>query len=382
MRNLIKWLGKGAVVFCCLFTIIFGGFLLINTGDIAKMATIIGLIDRTYLGESSTDKLFEGATAGLVSSLGDKYSTYYTVNETKELFADVQGVFGGIGITVPNDAEKTVIADTIEGSAAEKAGLRQNDVIIAVDGEDVTGLSSDQVVSKIRGDIGTSVKISIMRESDNRIHDFNLVRELINKTTATAQLLEGHEDIAYLRISEFSQNTDEAVVETLNELIKNQGFKGLIIDLRNNGGGNVDSAVNIARMFVPEGPVVHIVDKNGINDTKTAQGAQITVPLVVLVNQYSASASEILAGAIKDTHAGTLVGATTYGKGLVQTIYPLADGSSVKLTTAKYLTPNKNDIHAIGIVPDVEIDFPEEMTIETFHDVQLDKAIEIMEGMI
>lgn len=162
----------------------------------------------------------------------------------------------------------------------------------------------------------------------------------------------------------------------LNNLIHDQGFKGLIIDLRNNGGGDVDAAANIAGLFVPEGPIVHIVDKDGSTNTITSKGAQLDVPLVVLVNEYSASASEIFAGAVKDTHVGTLVGTKTYGKGIVQVIYPLSDGSSVKLTKSRYLTPNKNDINQVGIEPDVYCNFPQDMTAENFQDVQLDKAIE------
>lgn len=382
MRNFVKQLSKAAIVFCCIFTILFGGFLLMHSNDVAKIVTVVSLIKNNYLNDFETDDMFEGVIAGIVASLGDKYSTYYTKEETKTLFSSIQGVFGGIGVYVPSDSEKTIVSGTVKDGAAERAGIRQNDVIIAVDGENVTRLSSDEVVAKIRGEIGTEVQISVMRQSDNSIHDFTIIREAVNEISAMATLLEGHEDIAYLRITSFAQNTDEAVVDELNKLLHGQGFKGLIIDLRNNGGGDVDAAVNIARLFLPEGPVVHIVNNKNVDNVRYAKGAQIDVPLVVLVNQYSASASEILAGAIKDTKVGTLVGTTTYGKGLVQVVYPLNDGSSVKLTQSKYLTPNKNDINQVGITPDVEINFPEDMTIENFQDVQLDKAIEVLERML
>lgn len=378
MDRFWKQLKRVIIVLCCLFTVVVGGFLLANGHNVVKMARVIGLIENNYLWDAQVSGMFEGAIAGVVDSLGDKYSVYYDQEKTKEIFQDVKGVFGGIGVLLTEDNGKTVVSSPVEGSVSDKAGIQSGDVIVNVNGEDVSAMDTDQIVARLRGDIGTEVKVSVLRAADQKIYDYTLVREQINDTSAAATLLADEPDIAYLRITKFASNTDEEVIEALNDLIHDQGFKGLIIDLRNNGGGDVDAATNIAGLFVPEGPIVHIVDKDGSTNTITSKGAQLDVPLVVLVNEYSASASEIFAGAIKDTHVGTLVGTKTYGKGIVQVIYPLSDGSSVKLTKSRYLTPNKNDINQVGIEPDVYCNFPEDMTAENFQDVQLDKAIEIL----
>ena len=378
MDRFWKQLKRVIIVLCCLFTVVVGGFLLANGHNVVKMARVIGLIENNYLWDAQVSGMFEGAIAGVVDSLGDKYSVYYDQEKTKEIFQDVKGVFGGIGVLLTEDNGKTVVSSPVEGSVSDKAGIQSGDVIVNVNGEDVSAMDTDQIVARLRGDIGTEVKVSVLRAADQKIYDYTLVREQINDTSAAATLLADEPDIAYLRITKFASNTDEEVIEALNDLIHDQGFKGLIIDLRNNGGGDVDAATNIAGLFVPEGPIVHIVDKDGSTNTITSKGAQLEVPLVVLVNEYSASASEIFAGAIKDTHVGTLVGTKTYGKGIVQVIYPLSDGSSVKLTKSRYLTPNKNDINQVGIEPDVYCNFPEDMTAENFQDVQLDKAIEIL----
>lgn len=378
MDRFWKQLKRVIIVLCCLFTVVVGGFLLANGHNVVKMARVIGLIENNYLWDAQVSGMFEGAIAGVVDSLGDKYSVYYDQEKTKEIFQDVKGVFGGIGVLLTEDNGKTVVSSPVEGSVSDKAGIQSGDVIVNVNGEDVSAMDTDQIVARLRGDIGTEVKVSVLRAADQKIYDYTLIREQINDTSAAATLLADEPDIAYLRITKFASNTDEEVIEALNDLIHDQGFKGLIIDLRNNGGGDVDAATNIAGLFVPEGPIVHIVDKDGSTNTITSKGAQLDVPLVVLVNEYSASASEIFAGAIKDTHVGTLVGTKTYGKGIVQVIYPLSDGSSVKLTKSRYLTPNKNDINQVGIEPDVYCNFPEDMTAENFQDVQLDKAIEIL----
>ena len=379
MNSFWRQLKKILVIFCCLFTVIVGGFMLINGQNVVKMARVIGLIENHFLWESNMSGMFEGAIAGVVNSLGDKYSVYYNREETKEHFQDVQGVFGGIGVFLTEDEGRTVVSSPVEGSVSDQAGIQSGDVIMNVNGEDVSMMDTDQVVARLRGDIGTEVQVSVLREADQKIYDYTLIREEINDTSAAATLLSSDPDIAYLRITKFASNTDEEVVDALNELIHDRGFKGLIVDLRNNGGGDVNAATNIAGLFVPAGPIVHIVDKDGSTNTVTSSGAKLEVPLVVLVNEYSASASEIFAGAIKDTHAGTLVGTKTFGKGIVQVVYPLKDGSSVKLTQSRYLTPNKNDINQVGIEPDVYCDFPEDMTLETFQDVQLEKAIEILQ---
>ena len=270
MDRFWKQLKRVIIVLCCLFTVVVGGFLLANGHNVVKMARVIGLIENNYLWDAQVSGMFEGAIAGVVDSLGDKYSVYYDQEKTKEIFQDVKGVFGGIGVLLTEDNGKTVVSSPVEGSVSDKAGIQSGDVIVNVNGEDVSAMDTDQIVARLRGDIGTEVKVSVLRAADQKIYDYTLVREQINDTSAAATLLADEPDIAYLRITKFASNTDEEVIEALNDLIHDQGFKGLIIDLRNNGGGDVDAATNIAGLFVPEGPIVHIVDKDGSTNTITS----------------------------------------------------------------------------------------------------------------
>jgi carboxyl-terminal processing protease len=247
-------------------------------------------------------------------------------------------------------------------------------------------MDQDKAVGMMRGDPGTKVVLALYRESTNKTYTVSLTRENITVPTVDGEALPGHSDIAYINISQFASDTGTELKDTLDNMnIKK--FKGLILDMRYNHGGELNAAVQVASYFVPAGPVVYIVDKQGNVDTKMATGTYLGMPVVVLVNEESASAAEIVAGAIKDEKTATLVGVKTFGKGIVQTIFPLDGGTSVKLTTAKYLTPNKLSIHKIGIEPDVkvELDKGQQATLsptDTNFDPQLQKALQTLQGKL
>lgn len=367
-------------IFCVIVTLGVGFLVVANFSEIMKVVYVSNLIDGAYLGETSKEMLFEGAVGGMVDALGDPYSEYLDQTSMESLMEDVSGKFSGIGVYVePNEANQVVVVAPTEGGPSEKAGIKPGDIIAEVDDESMMNLNINEVVSRMKGEQGTTVKVTVMR--DQALKSFDIIRDVIEVETVQGHVLEEDKGIAYIRIAKFASTTADDFVEVLNDLAK-EDVQGLIIDLRYNGGGEVGAAANIAKLFLPEGPIVHMVDKNGNTETIFSSGAQVTIPVVVLVDAYSASAAEILAGAMKDTQVATLVGTTTFGKGIVQTIYPLPDGTALKLTMAKYLTPNKNDIHKIGITPDVVVEFPEDMTEETYVDVQLEKAIEVLQEKI
>ena len=367
------------LVFCVVFTTVLGGLILTDYKGLGQLVQVVALVKANFLWDVEIGQLIEGAITGLVESLGDQYSAYMNAEKFQELQRHIQGSFGGIGIYVGvREGNITVIAP-IEGTPAAKAGIKAGDVIAKINGKATVNMDIDEAVSLMKGEPGTEVKVSIERPGQEKPLEFTLVREIINVPTVAGEILPQNPDIAYLRISMFASNTDEALSKEL-EMLEEKGFKGLIIDLRDNPGGDLQSVVNIAGYFVPAGPIVHIVDNNNNFQTFSAPGNNLEIPLVVLINGGSASASEILAGAIKDTKTGTLIGTNTFGKGIVQSIYFLNEGAGLKLTTAKYLTPNKNDIHEKGIAPDIVVELPEYAPGQEFvEDTQLKKAIEVLE---
>ena len=333
------------------------------------------LINEKYLGETDGDTLTDGAIKGMLDSLGDKYTTYIDEDLMAGFMQQVSGDVYGIGIYIAEDETgQYVILSPMEESPAQKAGIQAGDILKAVEGERCDTMSLDGAVGKMRGLEGTSVEITI--ERDGAEHTYTIERYKLGQTkTVYGEILEENSDIAYLRISEFSLQTATEFAKQINTLLED-GFQGVILDLRDNGGGEVNSAVEIARIFVPEGPIVHVVSADGSVDTRNATEAQLDVPMVVLVNENTASASEILAGALKDSDTAKLVGTQTFGKGLVQGVYQYADGTAMKITEAKYLTPNKNDINGVGIKPDVTVDLTEDAVTDT----QLEKAIQVLES--
>lgn len=370
-----------------IFTVIVGGFVVANLQDMGRLARVIQLVQNDYLEKASVSQLIEGATRGIVGSLEDPYSTYMDAKENAQLMEAIEGKFGGVGIIISlKDPNKLVVLRPIKNTPAAKAGLEPGDVITKIDDKEATTIPQDEAVALMRGEPGTRVNLTIYRDSAKKTIIVPLTREAISVPTVDGEALPGNPDIAYIDISQFSTNT----ANELNSVLKTMDiskYKGVILDLRYNHGGELDAAVGVASRFVQPGPVVYIVDNQGRTITKSAEDNFLGLPFVVLVNEESASASEIVAGAIKDRGTGTLVGVKTFGKGIVQTIFPLDTGTSVKLTTAKYLTPNKIDIHKKGIEPDVKIELKkgEEATIsptDRKFDSQLTAAVQVLREKI
>ena len=338
-------------------------------------------LEKKYIGEINDEELIEGAVKGYVDALGDPYTTYYTKKEMKTIMEETNGNFVGIGVYMTKDLEKNaiLIIKPIENSPAEKAGILPSDLITKVDDVEYTGDKLEEASNKIRGEEGTKVKLEIYRNGETKT--FELTRTKVVVSHVTTKVL--NNDIGYIAISDF-EGECASEFETKYKQLEKQGIKKLIIDIRNNGGGIVDEALKIANMLVDKDSTLLITkDKSDKEEiTKATEKPIINMPTVVLVNGYSASASEILAGALKDNGKATLVGTKTYGKGIIQELHQLSDGSGLKITVSEYYTPNHNAIHKIGITPDVEIDLSEDVkqqtTIQEKDDNQLQKAIEIL----
>lgn len=349
---------------------------------IEKMELIEDIID-TYFYQEDIDReiLAEGAYRGMVAALGDPYSQYYSAEELAQLYQDTQGIYYGIGAYVSLDTVTSYakISGVIAGTPAEEAGLRENDIIYKVDGQDVYGMALEEVTGLIKGAEGTTVRITLVRDGVEIEKD--IVRRRVESPTVKSEMYEN--GIAYIQITEFDTVTEDQFAEAL-AVARELGMKGLILDLRSNPGGNLISVVNIAKMMLPKGLIVYTEDREGNRTEYKCDGSrQLEVPMVVLVNGNSASAAEILAGAIKDYGIGTLLGTTTFGKGIVQRPVEMSDGSAVKLTISSYYTPNGINIHGVGIEPDVVCEFDSERYYgEERYDNQLESAKELLESMI
>ncbi len=358
----------------------------VNADTMQKMKTIEEVIDNYYYGEeTSSGELQDGIYKGMVKALGDPYSEYFTKDELEETLNSNQGISYGIGaaISLNKEMDTAMINSVIEDTPAEAAGLRAGDIIYKVDGEETFGMSLSQVVGRVKGKENTTVHLTIYREGEADLLEMDIVRgKLIEAETVQSGMLEETNQIGYLRITEFDTITVDQFNEAMAEL-NASGMKALILDLRSNPGGDLTAVVDVARRLLPEGLVVYTEDKAGKRKEYTCDGEhEIQIPVAVLVNEYSASASEILSGAIKDYNKGTLIGTTTYGKGIVQRINRLEDGTAVKLTVSAYFTPLGNNIHGIGIEPDIELEFDYEAYEKDGTDNQVEKAIEILEGKI
>ena len=352
-----------------------------NEKTTEKLGVLENTIKQYFWQDVDESTLEEGVYKGLLESLDDPYSVYYTHDELVQLQQQTEGIYYGIGAYISQDNEMGYVrvSKIIKNTPAEASGLQQDDYIYKVDGEDMQGKDSSYVVSKIKGEAGTKVTITVVREGATDPIDIEVERQKIESPTVEYQMLDN--DMAYIQITEFDLVTTEQFEEAYKQA-QTDGMKGLILDLRSNPGGNLSTVCDIARMILPKGLIVYTEDKYGKREEYTCDGAnQIKVPLVVLTNGYSASASEILAGAVKDYGIGTLVGTTTYGKGIVQKVINLSDGSAVKLTVSNYFTPNGNNIHKIGIEPDVEVEFDAEQ-YKNGVDNQLEKAKEVLAGVM
>lgn len=361
-----------------------GAEAILNADTVSKINELTAYIDLYYYDETSTEKLQNGLYTGLLEGLGDKYSVYYNEEEYQQSRVSMTGKYYGIGAGLRQDVDTMVvsISKVYEGTPSEEAGLLAEDIILSVDGTDATSMEVTDLVKLIRGEEGTTVHLEIYRATTNEYLSFDVERANVTLPSVSCEMLS--DEIGYIRIESFETDTALQFEEALAEL-ENQGMHSLVIDLRYNGGGLVDSVVQILDDILPEGLLVYTEDKNGNRQEYTSSGdTHFDYPMVVLINQDSASASEIFAGAIKDYGYGTLIGTTTFGKGIVQTIFPLSDGDAVKLTTAKYFTPKGNYIHGVGIEPDIELEYeyldPEGEEYEMQYDNQIQKAMEVLSG--
>lgn len=359
----------------------------VSRETLQKMKVIEDAILDSYYYEDdiSYEGMQDGIYKGMVSSLGDPYSEYYSREELEEVVNSNRGISYGIGayISMSKQMNMAMISGVMEESPALKAGLREGDIIYEVDGESTQGMSLTQVVNRVKGKEDTIVHLTIYRESENDLLEVEIKRsKRLETTTVDSGILDDTDQIGYLRIREFDSVTVDQYTEAMAEL-REHGMKGMILDLRSNPGGDLAAVVDIAGKILPEGLIVYTEDKQGNRKEYSSDGKKtLDIPLVVLVNEYSASASEILAGAIQDYNIGTLVGTTTYGKGIVQQIQRLDDGTAIKLTISAYYTPSGKNIHGIGIEPDVELEYDYEASEKEGIDNQVEKAIEILEGKI
>lgn len=345
-----------------------------------KLSAIEDVIEEYYYQDADidVDAMTEGMYHGMVNALGDPYSVYYTEEEWNDLMQETEGIYFGIGAYLMIDQVTGLgkISGVIENTPAQEAGLRENDLLYLVDGESTAGMELSEIVSHVKGEEGTKVHLTIYREGESDYLEVDVERRRIEAPTVKYEILKNN--IGYIQITEFDDVTTDQFTEAL-AVVKGAHAKGLILDLRGNPGGSLNVVVDIARQILPKGLIVYTEDKYGEREEYNCDGRrQLDMPLVVLVNGNSASASEILAGAIKDYKVGTLVGTTTFGKGIVQRVLPLTDGTALKLTISAYYTPNGNNIHGVGIEPDVVCEFDGDAYYDEGVDNQLEKALEVL----
>lgn len=340
---------------------------------VSNLVKVVAIVRTQALQPVNSDQMIEGAVAGIVDSLDDPYSVYLEPKTFAALQEQIKGSFGGLGILVGLKDNNMTVVRAFDGTPAARAGIEAGDVIVKINDSDTAGIDLETAITLMRGPVGSTINLTMDRQGSQL--QFTIVREEISVPTVEGEVID-NSGIGYIMISQFTERTPEEMRETLLTMQDSQ-VKGLILDLRDNPGGELMSAVNVAKYFIPKGPIVYIDYRNGRDQEFSSEGNTIGLPLVVLINSGSASAAEILAGAVKDTGAGALVGTTTFGKGVVQTLFQLDNGAGLKLTTARYLTPNKNDINLKGIEPDVAVQQQEPPL-----DPQLDRAVEIMKQKI
>ncbi len=370
-KDTLKKIVSGIAIAGIVFMVLFVGFIAANYKQMGNLLKVVSLVKTQYLSPVDNDTLMEGSIKGIVQSLNDPYSSYLEPSTYKQLKEQIKGSFGGLGVLVGMKENQLTVARTYKGTPAYRAGIQPGDIILKIDNQDVSGIDMDTALHLLRGQVGTELTLTILRANIASPFNVPLTREEITVPTVEGQIVKG--DIAHIIISQFTEQTPQELEENIERLNK-QGMKSVVLDLRGNPGGELTSAVKAAGYFVPAGPVVYIDYRAGNQEEYLAEGNNLGLPLVVLINEHSASAAEILAGAVKDTQAGTIVGQRSYGKGVVQMVFELGNGAGLKLTTARYLTPNKQDINKKGIEPDIIV----EQTLEG-PDVQLQRAVELIE---
>lgn len=385
-KGFIKGALAGALLTLLVVSLAACGLQHINEGIISsdtetKLSYLKKLIDETYLHDIKEKDLNEGIYKGYVEGLGDQYSAYYDKKETKELTESLDGSFSGIGAVMTQDASSGVITITrvYDDSPAKKAGIKTGDILYRVEEKTVTGKDLDKVVSWIKGKKRTKVNLTLLRGTNSDKIKVTATRDVINVETVKYKVLENQ--IGYISISEFDSVTGAQFAKALKQLQKKK-IEGLVVDLRNNPGGSLSTVCDILDSILPKGLIVYTKDKNGKKEEYTSdEKHRLTLPMSVLVNGQSASASEIFAGAVQDYGKAEIIGTQTYGKGVVQNLFDLKDGTCVKLTTSEYFTPKGRNIDGKGITPDVKIEYKYNAK-DPKADNQLDKAVSVVKDKI
>ncbi len=386
-KNKVKGFVTGVLCTALVGAGIFGGRYVLSNKDhavnqesVQKAKTIESLIDKYYLDQIDNDELESYLYKGLMAGLGDPYSTYYTAEEYKELTEDTEGVYRGIGVTMQKDVSTgaVTVVKCFEGAPGAEAGLQPQDQLVKVNGEDITDKELSEVVKMIKTSESDTVTLTILREGESDYREVEVTLDTVEAPMVEHEMLD--DKIGYITINQFAETT-ASQYETALEDLNNQGMERLIVDVRDNPGGLLTSVCDVLDSMLPEELLVYTEDKNGKKSEYNATGTdQFDKPMVVLVNGNSASAAEIFSGALQDYKVAKLVGTTTFGKGIVQQIFNLSDGSAVKMTISKYYTPSGRCIHGTGLEPDIEVDLPDELknqvSIDKSEDTQLQKAIE------
>lgn len=356
----------------------------LGAGTELKIKELLEQIDLYYYEDVDTAELTDGLYKGLFEGIGDPYSVYYTKEEYDSMMASTSGTYCGIGAVLSQDAKtmQVSILHIYDNTPAQKAGLKDGDIIIKVEDTVASEVELTELVSNIRGDKGAKVHMQVLREGEEDYLEFDIERDEVEVPTVDYEMLE--DNVGYIEITEFAEPTKEQFMNAVKDLEK-QGMGAMIVDLRDNPGGYLTAVTEILDEILPEGITVYTEDKYGNRQDYTSdEEHKMDYPLAVLVNENSASASEIFAGAIKDYKYGTLIGTKTFGKGIVQSVRQLSDGSAIKLTTAKYYTPKGNYIHEVGIEPDVELEYnytgDKNADYDKSKDNQIQKALEVLES--
>ena len=378
MKIIKEWLGSILHIILLILIILAAEFYFLqqytgSASNFLRFFKVLQIVEDRYNGELDKDKLFEGAMKGMVQAVGDPYTVYLDKKSFKNLSEITHGSFVGVGIVYGKRVNKYVVISALDDGPSAKAGVKAGDVILAVDGEPTSTMDMEEVSQKIRGKIDTEVVLEL-KYKDEEPRKGRIIRKTIKSPSIVSKMLDDTE-IGYIRISNFNENTGDDFRRAYQEL-EGKGMKATLLDLRANPGGTLTDGVAVAGMLVPKGPIVSVVDKKGKTYTENSKLEKVKYPLAVLVDGGTASAAEIVSGAVKDTGSGKLFGVKTFGKGSVQSVIPLGREAAVKVTTAKYLTPSGVSIHNKGIEPDVVVELPEKAT----KDVQLDAAKEYLEA--
>lgn len=371
----IAGLAAGILIMLIVYFAAFDTSNSLSVGTQKKIGTLESVIDAYYMGEREEEAEADGIYKGIVGSLGDRYAEYFTREELQRSREDNAGEFSGIGCTIGMDQNLGIcyVASVMEGYSAEKTGLKQGDYFLEVDGEDATGWTSAEVASHVKGETGTTVDLTMLRGTEEL--KFTVERVKVEVDTIQSRMIDENKKIGYIRILEFDEITVMQFEKAKEELEK-EGMSSLILDLRSNPGGLVDSCAEIASQMLPEGMIAYSETKDGRKFEWKSDGKhEIKIPVVILVNSNTASAAEILTGAMKDYGKATVIGTTTFGKGIIQNTYGLGDGTAVEFTVGQYYLPQGETIHEKGISPDIEIELDAEAYLKDGSDNQLDAAL-------